>query len=224
MKKHLYEIFTNTWLRECDSLWIYSDPHFGDLDSYSLRFPEIEKLDVAYLDEMQIKNINAKCGKNSCLILLGDIGDINCVSKLKAKYKILILGNHDKGVSNYKRVQNYILDYEHGTIEIDLREYRIEDNHLFDEIYEGPLFINNKLVLSHEPLTGYGNYFYNIHGHVHNAEYKGDSTHMNVCAEAINYEPVNLLKLLKEGLLKNIDDIHRQTIDFATERKNKKKK
>ena len=29
---------------------------------------------------------------------------LNCVKKLKAGYKVLIMGNHDAGASNYKRI------------------------------------------------------------------------------------------------------------------------
>ena len=244
MKKHLYDVFADKWLKDCDSIWLYSDPHFSDLESYKLRFPSYFDPDyfedgydvVTVLDEMQIKNINAKAGKNATIIILGDVGNVECIRKLKARYKVLIMGNHDKGASNYQhRIEAVVAATGQKRVALmntwdatflrthqqDLSSYK--ELKLFDEVYEGPLFINDRLVLSHEPITGYGNIFYNIHGHVHNAEYKGDTTHMNVCAEAINYKPVNLLSLLKNGLLKNIDNIHRQTIDFATERKAKRK-
>lgn len=200
-------------------------------------------------DEMQIKNINSKAGKNSCLIILGDIGNLECIKKLKAKRKILIMGNHDKGASNYKR---QIIEVEHnsdtcpkcggrvvydeatfhncglgyawcdtcGTVEPKDDVY--EDNHLFDEVYEGPVMINDRTILSHEPVFAGVPYFKNIHGHVHKADYKGDEHHLNCCAEAINYEPINLLSLFKKGFLKNIDSIHRMTIDTATARKRRK--
>ena len=47
-------------------------------------------------------------------------------------------------------------------------------------------------------------------------------THMNLCAEWVNYTPVSLKDLVKSGMLKNITDIHRVTIDKATARKAKK--
>ena len=264
MKKFLYDEIANRWLKDCDSVWIYSDPHFGDLESYKFRFPNAfpipENMDeeecklnhehrVKIFDNEQIKNINSKAGKNSCLIILGDVGDLECVKKLRAKRKILIMGNHDRGATNYKR---QIIEVEHnsdtcpkcggkvvyddatfhncglgyawcdtcGTVEPKDDVY--EDNHLFDEVYEGPIMINDRTILSHEPVFAGVPYFKNIHGHVHKSDYKGDDHHLNCCAEAINYEPINLLGLFKKGFLKNIDSIHRMTIDTAIARKRRK--
>lgn len=269
MKKFLYDEIAKRWLNGCDSIYVYSDTHFSDAESYELRgllkVPDdlifakeqgdsrsydlyVEER-VKVLDEMQIKNINSKAGRNSCLILLGDVGNIECVKKLRAKRKILVMGNHDKGASNYKR---QIIEVEHnsdtcpkcggkvvyddatfhncgfgyawcdtcGTVEPKDDVY--EDNHLFDEVYEGPVMINDRTILSHEPVFAGVPYFKNLHGHVHKADYKGDEHHLNCCAEAINYTPINLLSLFKKGLLKDIDSIHRMTIDTATARKRRK--
>ena len=243
MIKHLYDIFANAWLKDCDSIYVYSDPHFGDLASYTFRelvdvpidtfySDEDFRNDVKKLDEMQIKNINSFAGKTSCLIILGDVGDIECVKKLKAKYKVLIMGNHDKGASNYlmrwdakwwpdydvdelkKDGYTEVLDYPPGAI---LYGKRINKG-LFDEVYEGPLMINDRLILSHEPID-VPKYMFNIHGHVHDTRCTGDTNHLNCCAEVINYKPINLTYILKKGLLKDVDSIHRETIDKATARK-----
>lgn len=285
MKKFLYDEIANRWLKGCDSIWVYSDTHFGDLESYKLRgiidciteeqfnmindkpdftYAEFLQCLVKQADEEQIKRINAKAGRNSCLIILGDVGDTECVKKLRAKRKILIMGNHDKGASNYKRFinedvltcpkcgsiekvnchydfdnDNYIgfmheehiykckkCDYKESFRDAELRQekrwFKTQDNHLFDEVYEGPVMINDRTILSHEPVFAGVPYFKNIHGHVHKADYKGDEHHLNCCAEAINYEPINLLSLFKKGFLKNIDSIHRMTIDTATARKRRK--
>ena len=341
MKNYLYNIFEK-W---GTNIFVYSDPHFGDLESYKFRFVKNTEIrdgkkyyqtfetiwedeqslecSMHEFDEMQIKNINSIAGKASTLIILGDVGDLECVKKLRAKRKILIMGNHDKGASNYKRVvddryyitpeisssswsllnenechskylkykedvynhfkhqyrdkitdeihnvfsnelpgsyflgevvlrkpgnanfknvneiPNHILDkvkenldfikkddsYTKGKTEEELiiEEANIIaekiDNHLFDEVYEGPLMINDKVILSHEPIFPTLPFVYNVHGHVHNAEYKGDEHHLNCCAEAINYKPINLLKLFKTGKLKHIDSIHRMTINNAVVRK-----
>jgi len=244
MTKHLYEIFTEKW-GPCGQIFIYSDPHFSDFDSYRYRhlvkipdkrdyFNTFKDGDifetyetcaarlVKQADEEQVKRINAVCGKSSTLIILGDIGNIEYVKKLKAKHKILIMGNHDKGASNYKRHIEYHVDEEHGSLEYDLMNKLVkEDNHLFDEIYEGPLFISEKILLSHEPLN-VPNVF-NIHGHIHDKNCKGDDTHLNVCAEAIDYKPINLSSFIKSGALKKVKDIHRQTVDNAIARKKAKK-
>jgi calcineurin-like phosphoesterase family protein len=101
------------------------------------------------------------------------------------------MGNHDKGATKYEE--------------------------LFDEVYSGPLFIGEKLLLSHEPIAL--PFAYNIHGHDHSNWDAGLKHHMNVCAEHIEYTPVNLTRLLKRGLLSKVETIHRATIDGATSRK-----
>jgi len=96
------------------------------------------------------------------------------------------------------------------------------DNNLFNEVYEGPLVIGEKLILSHEPVNL--PYMFNIHGHIHDRDYKGDSHHLNCVAEAIDYKPVNLNQLMKKGLCSKVDSIHRITIDNATARSVRKDK
>lgn len=140
----------------------------------------------------QVDLINDKVKKNDTLILLGDVGDPRYISQIKAHYKILLTGNHDIGASKYK-------DY-------------------FDEIYTGPLFIGEKLLLSHEPIElPFG---LNIHGHVHDKPgYWSDNIHQfNVCSNCVGYTPQNLGKIVKSGMLKGVNTIHRITIDKASNR------
>ena len=91
----LYDIFQERW-GQSQSCYIYSDPHFNDdeLAGGIKGRPSAEE---------QVKRINAKCGRRDCLIVLGDVGDIEYVRQLRAEYKVLIMGNHDAGASNYKR-------------------------------------------------------------------------------------------------------------------------
>ena len=260
MKKFLYDSFAERW-GKFDQIFLYGDPHFSDEESYQLRgllnipseyekgsreYELYLKARIDYLDELQIKSINAKAGKNTLLIITGDVGNIECIKKLKAGYKVLIMGNHDKGASNYKRQvffnENFNETRFYGQLDrrhISSNSYKEledlgctnikeghpiieEDNHLFDEVYEGPLMISDRLMISHEPLFPTVSFIYNIHSHVHNSNYKGDEHHLNVIAEANDYTPVALYPLLKKGLLKNIDSIHRETIDKATARKGRK--
>ena len=46
---------------------------------------------------------------------------------------------------------------------------------------------------------------------------------MNVCSDVIGYTPVNFNQFIKSGHLKEIDTIHRTTIDKATIRAKKRK-
>lgn len=181
----LYDIF-NHWCNQ--TVWLYSDPHFGDkeLAAGVINRPT---------DEEQIQLINSKVGKKDTLIILGDVGDIECAKKLKG-YKILIAGNHDVGLTNYKDV--------------------------FNEVYGGALFIGEKIVLSHEPINI--PFALNIHGHVHDKKAKTDKQHINVCSDVINYTPINFNQLMKSGPTSKIETIHRTTIDKATKKKKQRGK
>jgi len=210
MIKWLYDEIAKRWYRG-GNIWLYSDPHFDD--------PELEKYRTITAEE-QIANINKRVGKKDTIIFLGDIGNLERIKAIRG-YKVLIMGNHDEGsAEKYKRKIQYILDNEKGTYEIDLNMYIVNDNHLFDEVYEGPLMINNKIILSHEPMD-LPEYMFNIHGHVHGS-YIFNRRRYNVCAEFTHFEPISLISLLKNGIAHTAEDIHRVTIDNATERKAKK--
>ena len=229
----LYKIFDH-WHAE-GTLWIYSDPHFNDPDLKA----GIERPDA---DEL-VRLINSKCGRKDTLIILGDIVDIEPIKKLRAKHKVLIMGNHDSGRTNYERqIITQLFSKELYTKEqvLDLMKtmypncrYSIEerlqlgsffeasaDNQLFDEVYEGPLMIGEKLILSHEPIDV--PWAFNIHGHVHDSRHKNDKRHLNVCADVIGYTPINMNQFMKSGAMAHIDTIHRTTIDKAIVRKKKR--
>ena len=233
----VYKIFLEKWdgLQTC---WIISDTHFDDKDL-------CQGIHNRPSDEELVKIINAKCGKNDLLIHLGDVGNVEWVKQIRAKRKILIMGNHDAGRTNYERqTWTEIFDqsvYTRDTALLEVqREYPgcrytisegvglhtgiefwkiVADNMLFDEVYEGPLMIAEKLILSHEPVDV--PWAFNIHGHDHTGR-KSDKRHLNVCADVINYTPVNMNQWMKSGALAHIDTIHRETIDTATERKRKR--
>lgn len=232
MIEGLYQPFQH-W-GESGTCHIISDTHFNDPD-----------LIHAYADrpsaEEQVKRINAKCGRADTLIILGDVGDISYVRQLRAKYKILVMGNHDSGASNYQR-QIYKQKFYKGLFQkheaLDEMKrlypdcaYSISDsydfldnvpcwevsadNRLFDEVYSGVVVIGEKLMLSHEPIKGC-DWCMNIHGHDHSRSHKNDKYHFNVNADVIGYDPINFNKFMKEGHLANIVSIHRETIDRAT--------
>ena len=189
MVNHLYDIFKHwTYVDGLhkNSVYLIGDPHFNDPDSKFFRGDNYPG------DEEQVKLINSKVGKNDTIIFLGDIWDTEFVKQIRG-YKVLILGNHDKGATTYKEV--------------------------FNEVYEGPLMISDKIILSHEPVNF--DFAFNIHGHVH-GEHQNDNMHFNVCAEHIDYTPVSLNSLVKEGMFKDVPNIHRNTIDRAIIRKEKK--
>lgn len=232
MIQGLYPIF-NHWHKE-GTLYIYSDPHFND--------PELkEGINRPTADEL-VQKINSKVGRKDTIIFLGDICDINYIKRIRG-YKILIMGNHDSGRTNYERqvitqlfskylyTKEQVLDlmktmYPNCRYNIEERKQldsffeATADNCLFDEVYEGPVMIGEKLILSHEPINI--PWAFNIHGHCHDFRHKNDKYHFNVCADVINYLPINMNQWMKEGHLAHINSIHRTTIDKATENKSKR--
>ena len=149
--------------------------------------------------EEQVQRINKLVYRNDTLVLLGDIGDPKYLEQLKVDYKILICGNHD-----YSCLGKY-------------RDY-------FNEIYTGPVFIAEKILLSHEPIKGLP-WCLNIHGHDHsNMEGCDDIYHLNLAANVCNYTPVNLNKIIKDGRVSAVTSLNRMTIDKANERHKKEDK
>lgn len=146
--------------------------------------------------ERQIEIINRLAHKNDTFICLGDVGDPKYASKIKAGHKVLLLGNHDKRK-----------DYED----------------IFDEIYSGALFIADRILLSHEPVDGLS-WCLNIHGHDHsnNARYEDGCKHLNLAANVCGYTPISLGKIIKDGVLSEINDIHRMSIDKQIKEKERK--
>ena len=235
MLSGLYDAFQH-WSKQ--TVWIYSDPHFSDeyLEYGVKNRPN---------DEEHILRINDKCGRKDTLIIIGDVGNIECVRKLRAGYKVLVMGNHDTGATKYKReVVKKIFDQDkvsrdqvRDIMEANFPGWRVwveeswefhspfkrwvgyADNMLFDEVYEGALIVGEKLILSHEPVNI--PWLFNIHGHDHAG--KKRENHLNVCSDVIGYEPFHLTRFLqKEGPTAKIDSIHRITIDKATEKKKKR--
>lgn len=233
-KEFLYPAFAKAWPLN-GNVWLYSDPHFAD--------PEMPHIRKNYIgDDEQVKRINRKVGRNDVLIILGDVGDTSYVSKLHG-YKVLIMGNHDKGATNYKRIISVIgndtcpicgngVVYDGRTWDTCGPDYawcptcgtvkpkraEVIDNHLFDEVYTGVLMINEKIILSHQPIANLPPFMFNIHGHDHSNWFTG-SRHLNVCAEHINYTPVSLTEIIKSGMLKDVESIHRLQIDATVAKK-----
>lgn len=148
-------------------------------------------------EEEQIDILKKRCHKSDTLISLGDVGDPKLFSEIKA-YKVLIMGNHDETATKFEPY--------------------------FNEIYTGPLWIAEKLVLSHEPLCLESGITrkpiaFNIHGHDHSGEYYNDGYHLNLAQNVFGYEPLNLKEFINDGHLKRVKSIHREIIDRATERK-----
>ena len=228
----LYNIFNTLWGMQ--TIWLYSDPHFGETEEES-------GLINKPTDAEQVQRINSKVGRKDTIVFLGDIGDPSWLKGIRG-YKVLITGNHDTGISNYQRdrfqrsfdADEWQKDEVYMEMKQEYPDYWVAveksydfhtpfvrwvatmDNQLCDEVYNGPLIIGPKLILSHEPIEIDG--MFNIHGHVHSLALSTDRD-MNICSMNTNYIPVNLNQLMKHGLTSKVDSIHRITIDNATARK-----
>lgn len=232
----LYKVFQEKWTRQ--AVWMISDTHFEDADC--------KVMDSNWVSpDEAVARINARVGRKDTLIHLGDVGNPEWVKKIRG-YKVLVMGNHDAGRTNYERkvykekfdASQYTKSEVYAKMERKYPncKYSVEEQHnfhapfdywlatadnlLFDEVYEGPLMAGPKLILSHEPLNA--PWAFNIHGHDHSGS-KSDG-HLNLVSNVINYTPVQLNALMKRGITSNVLDIHRDTINTATIRKTKRNK
>jgi calcineurin-like phosphoesterase family protein len=108
-------------------------------------------------------------------IFLGDIGETDIVEEVIKRLngkKVLLMGNHDS-FSKSKA--------------IDMG---------FDEVYDTPVFYNERLVFSHEPIPVEPGIL-NVHGHTHQIKLKSD-WHLNLCPEWWNYRPVSIKMIQKD--------------------------
>ena len=144
-----------------------------------------------FSEAVQIDRLKARCHKNDTLIHLGDVGNPEYMRQLKC-HKVLLLGNHDETPTKFEPY--------------------------FDEIYTGPLWIAEKLVISHEPIDirfGDCPICLNIHGHDHSNTFYKDGNHINIAQNIVGYLPINLKHIIEDGCLKPIKTAHRLTIDKA---------
>ena len=134
-----------------------------------------------------IDKIKKVVRKGDTLIHLGDVGNGEWLTQVPASRKILITGNHDV----LSKVSQY-----------------------FDEVYTGPLFIADRLLLSHEPVFGLEDFAWNIHGHCHGYLQQYDK-HTNLAANVYGFEVFNLGNEIKKGLLSKTPNYHRLTVEKA---------
>ena len=153
--------------------------------------PDCFLMDKDWLSPLQhMEKIKAKVKKNDTLIHLGDVGEPAYLDDLKC-YKVLITGNHDVPAKMALH---------------------------FCEVYTGPVFISNRILLSHEPVFGLESYCLNIHGHIHDKNAVPYKNHINLASNIYNFELFNLGKEIKNGILKDISSYHRVTIDKASKK------
>lgn len=109
------------------------------------------------------------------LWFLGDFGDVEKLNEIhdavrSSKDKhiklVALLGNHDSRQ--------------------DLPEFQ----RWFDEVYEYPVYISQRIVVSHEPVWPIAPFMVNVHGHTHAAELDSKN-HITVSCNDVNYTPIS---------------------------------
>lgn len=143
--------------------YIISDTHFGH------KVPILKERYMLFKnakehDDYIVETLNGILNHDSILIHLGDVGDLETMSKVHGR-KVLIRGNHDN-LSNKKYLE------------------------VFKEIYNHPVFLNKRILLSHYPEM-VSPHVLSIHGHLHGS-YLDSSNHMTASIHMINYRPLTL--------------------------------
>lgn len=158
--------------------FLIADLHFGHKAMVEYEFRPFNT--VEEMDKILIENWNSVVSKKDRIRVLGDFSFHNAdktkdiLNKLNG-YKILVKGNHDRRKSNKWW-------YDAG----------------FKEVYEYPyLWIEEKLVFSHEPIEIEG--YTNIHGHLHAGEHRGKSKNNQICVslEQVDYKPKRLIDFIR---------------------------
>lgn len=148
-----------------------ADWHIGDNNILTYEHRPFKDLDE--MEHIIVCNHNNTVSDGDTSYLLGDIGDIRVLSKLKGRI-VVVCGNHD----NYDELREMYPDME---------------------IIRYPIFHNNTW-LSHEPL-GYMPPeipYLNIHGHLHRFNYgllerdwASGNRYFCVSMEQIGYTPIS---------------------------------
>jgi len=152
--------------------YFISDPHLGHENIIKFgrkQFSSIEEHDKFFINK--IYEWADKYKEGDTFWVLGDWGEPNFlyimdVMNTKGIITKFVRGNHDKA-EDMPRFKEY-----------------------FQEVYEYPVYISNKLVVSHVPVATYEDTI-NIHGHTHRS-YLKDLNHIPTCLDVINYEPVSM--------------------------------
>lgn len=156
--------------------YFFSDFHFGHWDEKQQRgiitfertqFNNIQEHDDAIVNIIQELSKKIKPG---CEVWnLGDFGNLSYLwttNLLKEAGAIthFILGNHD-AVADISEFEQY-----------------------FDYVHEYPVWLSQKLIISHFPVAVYPDTI-NVHGHLHSSKLQ-DLNHINACIHVTGYKPI----------------------------------
>lgn len=148
--------------------YFISDPHFGH--NNIIKFERIQFLTIQEHDNFLIHKFE------------------EWAKKLKKDDELWVLG--DWGNTDYLYIM-YLFDCEthfmfgnHDSTE-DIQKFR----DCFNYVHEYPLYITNRIVVSHIPVAVYGDQV-NVHGHLHNCNLDSDN-YINCSVDCANYQLVS---------------------------------
>lgn len=187
MKTHIY--FTSDW-------------HLGSANV--MRFDNRPFVDIEEMDAGLIKNYNSVVPPHGVCYFLGDMGELKNLKKVVPflnGYKILILGNHDKGSDRYK-LAGFDLILTGAKISVSGQEVTLSHCPLRGVFREDTSTM--KSAVKKENWHGEGKFEkysfpdfgqFHLHGHIHSPN-KGRSTRIlgrqfDVGLPANNYKPVS---------------------------------
>lgn len=152
-------------------IWFVADFHFGHKNV--IDYCKRPFKNTTEMNNTLIKNFNKTVGKNDVVYILGDLSFLNTVSTTEIVkhlngFKYLIKGNHDPKTNAAYRKMGFM------------------------EVYDKPIVVKNKFILSHEPLTTPVGDLINIFGHIHNNTINDKSWGYCVSVEMTGYKPVCL--------------------------------
>lgn len=156
-----------------------SDLHFGAeniINWERTQFSSAAAHDMHILESLRKWALKAPC--DSVLWNLGDFGNIQRLADYKAAIDV-----PGKNIRT-----NYILG--NHCLAKDIPAFK----HYFDEVYEYPVYLSQKLILSHEPVWPIADFIVNVHGHTHSAIIDSPN-HVTVSANDIDYKPFRFNKL-----------------------------
>lgn len=164
-------------------IWAISDLHFGHKNILKMertQFSTIEEHDQYILNSLT-SWYEEKAKDNDELWVLGDFGDtdrlpdfVSCFDGVKYVKLVFLYGNHD-----------YLED-------LPKFQYHFDVVHLY------PVYLSQRVVLSHEPVYPIAPFMVNVHGHLHAAKLDTPN-HISVSINDINYSPLNF-KILNSAL------------------------
>ena len=160
-------------------IYFIADTHFDDANIKMYCRPEF--CSVEEMNSCIIKNWNDTVTDEDVVDHLGDIGRISFLSELKGEIRV-IKGNHDDEMAFREAYPNM-------------------------RFYDKPI-IDGFMILSHEPISFIPKEapFLNIHGHLHQFEYRcGNSLdwyegnrYFSVSCELIGYKPISLDEIIQK--------------------------